>query len=224
MTDIKTRLQEIRAQIPTNVRLVCVSKFHPAEYISEAYANGERDFGESRAQELMQKIEVLPKDIRWHFIGPLQSNKVKYLVPTTYLIHSVENEKLLAEIEKQASKHNVTQRVLLEVHIAQEESKHGFSEEELNCFFSEERWKQYPHVEICGLMGIATLTNNDEETKEEFRTIHDLFNTTKEKYNSESFCELSIGMSHDFPLAINEGATMVRVGSAIFGERDYSKK
>lgn len=224
MTDIKSNLQQIRTQIPANVRLVCVSKFHPAEYIAEAYAQGERDFGESRAQELMQKTEVLPKDIRWHFIGPLQSNKVKYLVPTTYLIHSVENEKLLTEIEKQACKHDVIQKVLLEVHIAKEESKHGFSEEELDTFFSEERWKQYPHVEICGLMGIATLTNDENETKEEFRIIRKLFDTTKAKYNTDSFCELSIGMSNDFPLAINEGATIVRVGSAIFGQRDYSNK
>lgn len=218
---VTDNLKTIRAGVPAEVRLVCVSKFHPAELISEAYEAGERDFGESRAQELMQKVEILPKDIRWHFIGPLQSNKVKYVVPVAYMIQSVENEKLLNEIERIAAKHDKVQKVLLEVHIAQETSKHGFSEEELTQFFAEKMWQNYPHIEVCGLMGIATLTDDSEVTKAEFHTMRTLFDRIKNDYQLDSFTELSIGMSHDYPLAIAEGATIVRVGSAIFGQRIY---
>ncbi|MDO4190842.1 MAG: YggS family pyridoxal phosphate-dependent enzyme [Bacteroidales bacterium] len=223
MSMLASNIKEIRAHLPKHIQLVCVSKFHPAEMIAEAYALGERDFGESRAQELTTKVDVLPKDIRWHFIGPLQSNKVKYVVPHAYMIQSVESEKLLVEIEKQASKHQKIQKVLLEIHIAQETTKHGFSEEEVTQFFKEKQWEHYPHVEICGLMGIATLTDDSENTKKEFAKIHNIFDNIKKSTPLDSFTELSIGMSNDYSLAIDEGATIVRIGSAIFGQRDYSK-
>lgn len=219
--NITENLKNIHRHLPAQVRLVCVSKFHPCEAIEEAYRAGERDFGESRAQELMQKAPQLPDDIRWHFIGPLQSNKVKYVVPIAYMIHSVENERLLREIDKCAAKNNRIVNVLLEVHIAQESNKHGFSTEELLDFFAQQSWQHYPSVHICGLMGIATLTDSKECIRAEFHHLSELFTRVQQTFTQPYFTERSIGMSDDYEVAITEGSTMVRIGTSIFGERLY---
>lgn len=219
--EIQNKIATLRQQIPPNVRLVCVSKFHPETAITEAYNVGERDFGESRAQELTRKAAVLPHDIRWHFIGSLQTNKVKMVVPIAYLIHSVDSEKLLAAINNCAAENNLTCNVLLEVHIAQDITKHGFSVEELTTFFTTEKWKEFPNVHICGLMGMGTLDANESQTRQEFNTLHTLFLKLKNIFAQTYFNELSMGMTHDFPLAIEEGSTCVRIGTFIFGERQY---
>lgn len=220
---ISDNLKKIKADIPQDVRLVCVSKFHPNETILEAYQCGERHFGESRAQELLQKQSSLPKDIYWHFIGPLQTNKVKHVVPIASLIHSVDSEKLLNAIEKEAAKLNMTSHVLLEVYIAQEEHKKGFKPEELILFFDEQRWKAYPHIQIDGLMCIASLTEDTELLKTEFTTMKTLFDAIRKRFDNDYFKELSMGMSNDFNLAILHGSTMVRIGSSIFGNRNYKQ-
>ena len=210
--------------------MVCVSKFHPAEAIMEAYNTGERDFGESRVQELLPKYEALPKDIRWHFIGHLQTNKVRQIVPFVHMIHSVDSVRLLETINREAEKIQRKVRVLLEVHVAKEETKSGFSPEELeqlriknfelsNCF---------PWVEVCGIMGMATNTEDVEEWRRCFREIKALaahLSPITDSVASESSHgnrpQISMGMSDDYLIAIEEGSTMVRIGSSIFGERNY---
>lgn len=206
--------------------MVCVSKFHPAEAIMEAYNAGERDFGESRVQELLPKYEALPKDIRWHFIGHLQTNKVRQIVPFVHMIHSVDSVRLLETINREAEKIQRKVRVLLEVHVAKEETKSGFSPEELeqlriknfelsNCF---------PWVEVCGIMGMATNTDNVEEWRRCFREIKSLATHLSPIAHSEASDtrpQISMGMSDDYLIAIEEGSTMVRIGSSIFGERNY---
>lgn len=218
---VKDNLYSIRQHIPEEVSLVCVSKFHPDEDILEAYKAGERVFGESKVQELCGKYERLPKDIRWHFIGHLQSNKIKYIVPFVELIHGVDSYRLLVEIDKQAAKAGRKVNCLLQVHIAMEETKFGFSEAELREFLSGNDWRNLEHVSICGLMGMATYTDNREQIGHEFRTLKTLFDQLKESYFKEDkhFAEISMGMSDDYQLAIAEGSTMVRVGSSIFGAR-----
>jgi pyridoxal phosphate enzyme (YggS family) len=218
---ISENLKEIRSQLPENVQLVCVSKFHPQEMIMQAYKCGERDFAESRAQELLLKEQNLPKDIRWHFIGPLQSNKIKQIVGFIHLIQSMENEKLLEETNRCAKKINRKINVLLEVHIAQEEQKHGFSADDILAFFQNKKYENYPFVEICGLMGIATFTDNKQQIENEFININQTFNSTKNIYHNEKFQFLSIGMSDDCQTAIKHNSTMVRIGSRIFGNRIY---
>ena len=206
--------------------MVCVSKFHPAEAIMEAYNAGERDFGESRMQELLPKYEALPKDIRWHFIGHLQTNKVRQIVPFVHMIHSVDSMRLLETINREAEKIQRKVRVLLEVHVAKEETKSGFSPEELeqlriknfelsNCF---------PWVEVCGIMGMATYTDNVEEWRRCFREIKSLaayLSPIAHSEASDTRPQISMGMSDDYLIAIEEGSTMVRIGSFIFGERNY---
>ena len=206
--------------------MVCVSKFHPAEAIMEAYNAGERDFGESRMQELLPKYEALPKDIRWHFIGHLQTNKVRQIVPFVHMIHSVDSMRLLETINREAEKIQRKVRVLLEVHVAKEETKSGFSPEELeqlriknfelsNCF---------PWVEVCGIMGMATNTDNVEEWRRCFREIKSLaahLSPITDSATSDTRPQISMGMSDDYLIAIEEGSTMVRIGSFIFGERNY---
>ena len=215
---IASNLQNIRKHIPENVNLVCVSKFHPNESILEAYQTGERVFGESKVQELCTKYETLPKDIQWHFIGHLQSNKVKYIVGFVDLIHGVDSLKLLSEIDKQAAKSDRTVNCLLQVHIAAEETKFGFSPDEIKIALKEAL--AYKNVKIKGLMGMATFTDNTEQVKNEFRLLKSIFDELKSHSDSE-FSILSMGMSNDFRLAIEEGSTMVRIGSSIFGNRNY---
>lgn len=219
--DIAQHIQELQASLPQGVTLVAVSKFHPVEALLEAYQAGQRVFGESRAQELVAKQHVLPKDIEWHFIGPLQSNKVKEIAPFISLIHSVDSMKLLKEIDKQAAKNERIIRVLLEIHVAAEETKHGFTPDE--CRDLVHHLPDLPHVQICGIMGMATLTDDETQIRKEFHTLHALFTELKESVfsQSEAFSILSMGMTHDYKLAIEEGSNMIRVGTYIFGEREY---
>lgn len=221
--DIQANLKEVLDQLPEGVRLVAVSKFHPNEAIEEAYKVGQRIFGESREQELSTKYETLPKDIEWHFIGHLQTNKVKYIAPYIAMIHAVDSYKLLAEIDKQAAKYNRVIPCLLEIHIAQEESKYGFTFDTCRQMLEEGGWKQLKHVCIAGVMGMGTNTDDEKEVEKEFRSLADFFKSLKQDYFSQtdSFKEISMGMSHDYQIAIKCGTTLARVGSKIFGERIY---
>ena len=220
---IGERIKEIRNELPEGVRLVAVSKFHPNEAIEEAYRAGQRIFGESKVQEITAKYESLPKDIEWHFIGHLQTNKVKYIVPYVALIHGIDSYKLLAEVDKQAAKAGRRVNCLLQLHIAREETKFGFSFDECRQMLAEGQWRQLQHIRLCGLMGMATNTDNVEQIKEEFRSLSNFFREVKSTWfaDDDAFCELSMGMSHDYHEAIAEGSTLVRVGSKIFGERIY---
>ena len=220
---IAGRIQELKRSLPSGVTLVAVSKFHPVEALQAAYEAGQRVFGESRAQELVAKQRQLPADIEWHFIGTLQTNKVKEFVPFISLIHSVDSLRLLQEIEKQAAKVERVVRVLLEIHVAQEETKHGLTPEECRLLLADEAMAHLPHVRICGLMGMATNTEDEVLIKEEFRQIHALFSELKAGIcqDNPDFTLLSMGMSHDYPLAIAEGSNLIRVGTYIFGERVY---
>lgn len=220
---IAQHIVQLKTSLPAGITLVAVSKFHPAEALTEAYNAGQRVFGESRAQELTAKQKVLPGDIEWHFIGPLQSNKVKDIAPFIHTIHSIDSMKLLQEVNKQAAKNNRIIRILLEIYIAEEDTKHGLSPEECKELLQDERLKKYNNICICGIMGMATNTDNLSLIEEEFRTLHHLFSELKVFYfkENDNFTELSMGMSHDYPLAIREGSTMIRVGTRIFGEREY---
>ncbi|MGV3527383.1 MAG: YggS family pyridoxal phosphate-dependent enzyme [Flavisolibacter sp.] len=200
------------------VTLVAVSKTHPAEAIRQLYELGQRDFGENYVQELVAKQETLPDDIHWHFIGHLQSNKVKYIAPFVHMIQSVDSEKLLKEIDKQAQKNERTINVLLQVHIAQEETKFGLDENELAQIM--EQPNAFPHVRICGLMGMASFTENKEQVRKEFRYLKSLFDHYKK---AKKWDMLSMGMSSDYRMAVEEGSTLVRIGSLLFGERTYNK-
>ena len=224
MNTIADNLKQIQAELPQGVRLVAVSKFHPQEAIEEAYRAGQRIFGESKVQEMTAKYENLPKDIEWHFIGHLQTNKIKYMIPYVAMIHGIDSYKLLVEINKQAAKINRTICCLLQIHVAQEETKFGFTPEECKSMLADEDWKSLDHIQICGLMGMASNTDNTEQIINEFRLLHNLFLEIREKWfaHSSSFKELSMGMSHDYHEAIAEGSTLVRVGSKIFGERNYN--
>lgn len=221
--DIQSNLNEVRTQLPPQVRLVAVSKFHPNEAILAAYEAGQRIFGESKEQELSKKQASLPADIQWHFIGHLQTNKVKYIVPYVALIHGIDSYKLLAEVDKQAAKAGRRVNCLLQLHIAREETKFGFSFDECRQMLAEGQWRQLQHIRLCGLMGMATNTDNVEQIKEEFRSLSNFFREVKSTWfaDDDAFCELSMGMSHDYHEAIAEGSTLVRVGSKIFGERIY---
>lgn len=220
---IARNIKELTASLPANVKLVAISKFHPVEALQEAYDAGQRIFGESRAQELTGKQRILPDDIEWHFIGPLQSNKVKDISPFISLIHSIDSLKLLQEVDKQAAKQNRIIRVLLEIHVAKEETKHGFSPEECKTLLANPVIPSLSHIRICGIMGMATFTEDEKLIREEFKTLHTLFCELKETYfkNDDNFKELSMGMSHDYPIAVEEGATLIRVGTRIFGDREY---
>jgi len=218
---ITQNIKEIRQAIPDNVDLVCVSKFHSQENILQAYNCGERLFGESRVQELVVKYKALPKDIKWHFIGHLQRNKVRQIVPFISLIHSVDSVELLHEINRCAAKNDNKVNVLLQVHIAQEEQKFGFTPSEFKFFCENYDSQKFPFVTICGLMGMATFTEDKEQIEKEFSLLSTLFFEIGSSgiFQKETFKTLSMGMSEDFPLAIEKGSTMVRVGSSIFGER-----
>ena len=221
---IADNLKQVLAELPQGVRLVAVSKFHPNEAIEEAYQAGQRIFGESKVQEMTAKYESLPKDIEWPFIGHLQSNKIKYMIPYVAMIHGIDTYKLLAEVNKQAGKAGRTVNCLLQIHVAQEETKFGFSPEECREMLDAGEWKALAHVRICGLMGMASNTDNIEQINGEFRLLSSLFKEIKENWfaDSDVFRELSMGMSHDYHEAIASGSTLVRVGSKIFGEREYN--
>lgn len=216
-------LNEVRATVKQGVELVAVSKFHPAALIKEAYDQGQRIFGESRVQELQAKHEALPADIQWHFIGHLQPNKVKYIAPYISLIHAVDSYKLLAEINKQAAKHNRVIPCLLELHIAQEESKYGFTPEACTALLEDGAWRALKNVQIAGLMCMASNTPDMVQVRSEFHQARVYFDELKQRFFADDsrFCERSWGMSHDYDVAMDEGATLVRVGTAIFGEREY---
>lgn len=220
---IAENLQQIKNSIPEYVNLVAVSKTHPPELILEAYAKGQRHFGENKVQELTSKVAQLPSDIIWHMIGHLQSNKVKYIVPFVGMIHGVDSFKLLEVIDKEAFKVHRTIDCLLQVHIASESTKFGFSEDELEKLFAGEEFIKLTNVRVCGLMGMATFTDDTNQVRQEFRGLKQLFDKLKTRCFSSTdfFNVLSMGMSGDYLIAIEEGSTLIRVGSAIFGYRDY---
>lgn len=221
--DVKGNLNDVLAQLPEGVRLVAVSKFHPAEYIEEAYKDGQRIFGESHEQELSRKVMELPKDITWHFIGHLQTNKVKYIAPYISMIDAVDSLRLLKEIQKQAAKNNRVIDVLLELHVAEEETKYGLTLEACRELLEGGEWRDMPNVRICGLMTMASNVDDEVQIRGEFMTALRFFDEVKEKYFSDTdyFTERSWGMSDDYPIAIECGSTMVRVGTKIFGPRVY---
>ncbi|SMO39787.1 hypothetical protein SAMN06265171_101536 [Chryseobacterium rhizoplanae] len=217
---IKENYKSIKDQLPSNVQLVAVSKTHPASAVQEVYDLGQRVFGENKVQELMEKSPLLPQDIQWHLIGHLQTNKVKYIAPFIDTIQSVDSEKLLSEINKESGKNNRIIKVLLQVKIAAEESKFGLEIAEAKHLFQQYIEGQFPNVEITGLMGMATFTDDEQQVRNEFLILKGLFD---ELNQLKTLNTLSMGMSDDFPIAIECGANSVRVGSAIFGRRDYSK-
>ena len=221
--DVKGHLREVRARLPEGGCLVAISKYHPVEYLQAAYEEGQRVFGESHEQELRQKVEVLPNDIQWHFIGHLQTNKVKYIAPYVSMIEAVDSLKLLKEIEKQGAKNNRVIDVLLALHIAEEETKYGLTLDACRQLLEEGEWRNMAHVRICGLMMMASYVEDEAQIRQEFRTAHNFFDEVKQRYFAESpyFTQRSWGMSHDYPIAVEEGSTMVRVGTAIFGPRVY---
>ena len=221
--DVKGHLNEVLSSLPEGVRLVAISKYHPNEYIEEAYAEGQRIFGESHEQELRQKVETLPHDILWHFIGHLQTNKVKYIAPYITMIEAVDSLKLLREIDKQAAKNERVIDVLLELHIAAEETKYGLTPDACRALLADGEWRQLEHVRICGLMMMASNVDDEEQIRSEFHIARQLFDELKAQYFADApwFCERSWGMSHDYPIAVEEGSTMVRIGTTIFGPRVY---
>jgi pyridoxal phosphate enzyme (YggS family) len=209
-----------------NCQLVAVSKTKPVEMIREAYDAGQRDFGENKVQELREKPDQLPSDVRWHMIGHLQTNKVKYIAPFIHLIHAVDSLKLLKEINKQAEKSNRTINCLLQIHIAEEEHKFGLSKDELNDLLSSAAFKALTHIKVVGLMGMATYTDDENQIRTEFQTLKQIFDMAKENHQASNIemREISMGMSDDYPIALEEGSTMIRVGSKIFGPRVYLNK
>jgi hypothetical protein len=221
MGRISENLQAIRSQLTQDVTLVAVSKTKPNESILEAYNAGHRCFGENRVHELVAKSEALPKDIEWHMIGHLQKNKVKYIAPFIDLIHSVDKVELLPIIEKEAKKNNRTIRVLLQFHIAQEETKYGLSLDEANSYLDSKAYSELENVEIVGVMGMATFTENESLIRNEFQSLRRIFEELKSNHftDNSKFKEISMGMSGDFLTAMEEGSTMIRVGSSIFGSR-----
>jgi pyridoxal phosphate enzyme, yggS family len=223
MSNIAENLKRIADSLPEGVRLVAVSKTKPVEAIEEAYNAGQRVFGENRAQEMAEKYEVLPKDIEWHLIGHLQTNKVKYVAGFVAMIHGVESLKLLETIDKEAKKHDRVIPCLLQFHVAQEETKFGLDMEEAAALLESESYANMKNVRIEGVMGMATNTDNLTQVREEFRHLHEIFEELKQRYFADKpeFKELSMGMSGDYEIAVEEGSTMVRVGSSIFGARNY---
>ena len=219
---IAENISNLSEKIPHNVTLVAVSKTKPRELLMEAYNAGQRHFGENKVQELVTKQETLPGDIKWHFIGHLQRNKVKYIAAFTHLIHGVDSLKLLKEINKQGAKHNRVIKVLLQFHIAEEESKFGLDLSEAKELLNSESFAGLTNIRIDGVMGMATFTDNRNQIKNEFKSLKTIFDDLKNDYfnQSENFNILSMGMSGDYELAIEEGSTMVRIGSTIFGARN----
>lgn len=223
MWNVKENLRKVLSDLPEGVRLVAVSKYHPNEYLMAAYEEGQRIFGESHEQELKQKHTTLPADIEWHFIGHLQTNKVKYIAPYISMIEAVDSMKLLREINKQAAKSNRVIDVLLELHIAEEETKYGLTLDACRELLAAGEWRELQHVRICGLMMMASYVEDTEQIRREMMTASAFFDEMKARYfaDEDSFCERSWGMSHDYPIAVECGSTMVRVGTTIFGPRVY---
>ena len=221
--DVAKNLQQVVGNLPEGVSLVAISKFHPKEYLEAAYAVGQRIFGESHEQELSKKVAELPKDIEWHFIGHLQTNKVKYIAPYISMIDAVDSFKLLKEINKQAAKHDRVINVLLELHIAKEETKYGFTPDACREMLKEGQWRELNHVHISGLMMMASNVDDESQIRKEMMEAANFFNEVKRDYFAadDRFCERSWGMSHDYQIAVECRSTMVRVGTAIFGPRVY---
>ncbi len=215
-------LEKIQAELaPTNTKLIAVSKTKPHAAIMELYQQGHREFGENRVQELVEKYEALPKDIKWHLIGHLQTNKVKYIAPFVHLIHSIDSEKLLREVNKQAKKQERMIDVLLQFHIAEEDTKFGLDLEEAKAILTGDKYREMQNIRICGVMGMASFVEDKAQVRKEFHQLKVIFDQLKKDYFSttDSFKEISMGMSGDYLLAVQEGSTMVRVGSLLFGKR-----
>lgn len=223
MSSIAERLHEIKSEIPQGVNLVAVSKFHPNEALMEAYNAGQRIFGESRVQEFLLKEESLPKDIRWHFIGHLQTNKVRKIIGRTALIESVDSMHLLNCIDEESARIGLVTAVLMQVHVAREETKFGFSPDELITYFKEKRFRDLNATHICGIMGMASNSDDLQLVKSDFEKIHEIFEKVKNICGDElaGFDTLSMGMSGDWPLAVAKGSNLIRIGTYIFGERVY---
>jgi pyridoxal phosphate enzyme (YggS family) len=221
---IQENLNIVRATVPSDVTLIAVSKTKPVSDLQEAYDAGQRIFGENKALEMRDKYQELPKDIQWHFIGHLQTNKIKYIAPFVTLIHAIDSLSLLEAVNKEAAKNNRVIDCLLQFHIAQEETKFGLDIEEAKSLLESESFKDLKNINICGVMGMATFTDDVVQVRNEFKNLKNIFETLKENYfkANDSFKEISMGMSDDYPIAIEEGATMVRVGSKIFGARNYN--
>lgn len=220
---VAEEIEKLKHEIPAGVKLVAVSKFHPVEMIREAYDAGQRRFGESRVQELLAKIPQLPDDVEWHFIGHLQTNKVKSLIGKTSLIESVDSEKLLGLIDSESRKAGVVTKVLMQLHVAKEETKFGFLPEELLDYFRQRKFESLTNTHICGVMGMASNTDDMERVRNDFAEIFRVFNEIRNDsaLGLRGFDSISMGMSHDWQIAVKEGANIVRIGSRIFGEREY---
>ena len=217
-------MESIRLTLPDSVTLVAVSKTKPVSDLQEAYDAGQRIFGENHALEMRDKHEALPQDIQWHFIGHLQTNKIKYIIPFVKLIHSIDSANLLEAVNKEAKKHDRVVDCLLQFHIAMEETKFGLDLDEARQLLDSEAYKQMQNIRICGVMGMATFTDDEVEVRKEFKHLKDIFDILKKDYFADQswFKEISMGMSDDYPIAVEEGATFVRVGSKIFGARNYN--
>lgn len=220
---VRSNIDRLRETVPEKVKIVAVSKFHSVEEIKEAYDDGQLHFGESRVQELEEKQPLLPADIEWHFVGSLQRNKVRFIAPFVSLVHSLDSARLMREIDKRAAANNRVIPCLLQLHVADEETKSGFTPDECRKFLADGKWKECRNVQIAGIMGMATFTEDTEQVRKEFRLLKSLFDEFKSEYFADdgSFKEISMGMSGDYPIAIEEGATIIRVGTLIFGERGY---
>jgi len=223
MSTIAEAIQQYKNSLPQGVELIAVSKTFSKENIEEAYACGQRHFGENKVQELTEKASSLPTDIKWHMIGHLQTNKIKYIAPFIHLIHSVDSQKLLEAINKEAIKNNRTINVLLQIHVAQEETKFGLHPTELIELLDNKEWQKLTNIKICGLMGVASFTTDTEQIKQEFQQIKQIFDHCKKQYFSadEAFKEISMGMTSDYKIAVSQGSTLVRIGNGIFGKRYY---
>ena len=220
---ISSNIEHLRSSLPSGVSLLAISKYQPIEALREAYDAGQRMFGENHIQEMAAKASVLPRDIEWHFTGHVQTNKIKYMAPFVSLIHAVDSFRLLREIDKHAAKHHRVIDCLLQIHIAQEDTKYGFTIDECRTMLATEPWRELRHVRITGLMAMGSNTDDVEQVRSEFRQMKMFFDELRSTHfaSSPSFCQLSEGMTDDYPIAIEEGSTIVRIGSMIFGERQY---
>ena len=224
MSAIANEITKIKSSLPATTRLIAVSKTKPVEDLQQAYDAGQRVFGENKALEMRDKHEVLPNDIQWHFIGHLQTNKIKYIISYVSLIHSIDSCNLLNEVNKEAAKKGRRVDCLLQFHIADEDTKYGLSFDEAQVLLNSPEYKAMNNIRIVGVMGMATFTDNKDQIRQEFRNLKSIFDRLKEQYfaDNDSFKEISMGMSDDYPIAIEEGSTLIRVGSAIFGKRNYA--
>lgn len=226
MTAIAEAIEEYRKTLKEGVELIAVSKTFPKEDIEDAYACGQRHFGENKVQEISEKAEALPKDIKWHMIGHMQTNKIKYIAPYIYMIHSVDSMKVMEAINKEAIKNNRVIKVLMQIHVAQEDTKFGLLPDELYAILDEGKWRELSNISICGLMGMASFTDDMSQVRSEFATIKSVFDKCKEKYfkGNADFKEISMGMTGDYHIAMECGSTLIRIGNGIFGKRYYQKQ